>query len=275
MRTIISGEAEIPVLGIGTWQLRGDEATRIVARALAEGYSHIDTARMYGNEMAVGKGIAEADVPRERVFLTTKVWPDDFRGGDFAAAVDDSLRQLDTDYVDLLLLHWPSPTVPLEETMAALTLAAEQGKARHVGVSNFTISLFREAERLAGVPIVCNQVEFHPFIAQERLRLYLESEGRALTAYCPLAKGQVFREPVLRRIGETHGASPAQIALAWELSHPNVAVIPKTATPARLAENLAALNIPLSDEEKMEIAALGSPRGRMVELSGLSPDWDE
>ena len=274
MRTVSSGGAEIPALGVGTWQLRGQEATDIVQKALAEGFTHIDTARMYGNESAVGRGVRDSHTPRDRIFLTTKIWPDDFARPDFLAAADASLRELGLDYVDLLLLHWPSPSVPLEETIDALSEVVESGKARFAGVSNFNIALFREAASLSRVPIVCNQVEFHPFIQQEVLRRFLEEQGCALTAYCPLAKGQVFHEPSLNRIAERHHASPAQIALAWELSHPNVAVIPKTATPARLPENLAALDIRLDPDEITEITGLASPRGRMVEMEGLSPEWD-
>lgn len=274
MRTIESGGAGIPVLGVGTWQLRGQQATDIVLKALAEGFTHVDTARMYGNEAAVGKAVRESGVPRERIFLTTKVWPDDFRRRDFVAAVDDSLRELGLDHVDLLLLHWPAPSVPLEETIGALSEAVESGKARFGGVSNFNIALYRDAAEMARVPIVCNQVEYHPFIEQEELRHFLEQQGAAIVAYCPLAKGRVLRDPALGRIAERHGATPAQIALAWELSHPNVAAIPKTSTPARLTENLGALEIRLSEEERTEIAGLASPRGRMVELEGYAPDWD-
>lgn len=274
MRTVESGDAGIPVLGVGTWQLRGQQATDIVLRALAEGFTHVDTARMYGNEAAVGKGVRDSDVPRDRIFLTTKIWPDDFARADFLVAFDASLRELGLDYVDLLLLHWPSPAVPLEETMGALSQAVGSGRARFGGVSNFNIALFRDAARLASVPIVCNQVEYHPFVEQERLRHFLEEQDAALVAYCPLAKGRVLEDPVLVRIAGDHGATPAQIALAWELSHPNVAAIPKTSTPERLAENLAALDIRLSEDERTEIAGLASPRGRMIELQGHAPEWD-
>lgn len=274
MRTVSTHGAEIPVLGLGTWQLKGEQASGIVARALNLGYTHIDTARMYDNETAVGQGLRDSGVARDRIFLTTKIWPEDFARDDFLAAADDSLRNLGVDHVDLLLLHWPSPTVPLEETLDALSTVVEQGKARHAGVSNFTISLCQQAVAAARVPIVCNQVEYHPFIAQEKLRRFLESGNQALVGYCPLAKGRVHDDPVLKRIAESHGATPAQIALAWELSHPNVCCIPKTANPDRLAENLKAAEIALTAAEVAEIDTLASPGGRMVSVEGFAPDWD-
>ena len=274
MRRISVRGAEIPALGIGTWQLRGRQAAEAVAEGLRLGYAHVDTARMYGNEAEVGAGIRESGVDRDRVFLTTKIWPDDFRRDDLRRAAEDSLRALGVDRVDLLLLHWPSPDVPLEETMDALSDVVENGLARFAGVSNFTIRLVREAQAAARVPLVCNQVEFHPFLEQEKLRRWLESEDMALVAYAPLGKGQVAGNEVLARIGARHHASPAQVALAWELSHPNVAAIPKSAKPERLEQNLRALEIELSHEERTEIAGLTSPAGRMTELAGYAPDWD-
>lgn len=274
MRTIPARGAEIPVLGLGTWQLSGREAREVVAEGLRLGYTHVDTARMYGNEAEVGDGIRASGIDHDRVFLTTKIWPDDFRGEDLRRAAEDSLRTLGLDRVDLLLLHWPAPDVPLAETMDALSGVVEDGLARFAGVSNFTIRLIEEAEAAARVPLVCNQVEFHPFLDQRKLQGWLAERDMALVAYAPLGKGQAAGNDVLGRIGANHGASAAQVALAWELSHPNVAAIPKSANPGRLAENLRTLEIRLTDEEKAEIAALRSPEGRMIEVEGYAPDWD-
>ena len=274
MRTISAHGAEIPVLGIGTWQLSGRQAAEVVAEGLRLGYRHVDTARMYGNEAEVGAGIRESGVDRDEVFLTTKIWPDDFRRDDLRRAAEDSVRTLGVDRVDLMLLHWPAPDVPLAETVDALSGVVEDGLARFAGVSNFNIRLVEEARAAARVPLVCNQVEFHPFIEQEKLRRWLEDQGMALVAYAPLGKGQIANNEVLARIGARHHASPAQVALAWELSHLNVAAIPKSARPERLAENLRALEIELSHEERAEIAGLTSRDGRMIELEGYAPDWD-
>lgn len=274
MRSIEAGGARIPVLGFGTWQLRGREAREAVAEAIRRGFRHIDTARMYDNEQAVGEGIRDAGLPRDELFVTTKVWPTDFRREAFATAVDASLKALRLDHVDLLLLHWPSPDVPLEETVDALSAAVEGGKARFAGVSNFNMRRFEAAEAAARVPLVCNQVEFHPFLDQEPLRRFLADRDRALVGYCPLAKGRVFDAAPIRRAAEARGATPAQIALAWELSHDNVAVIPKTANPARVEENLGALRITLDEDERAAIAALASRSGRMVSMDDFRPDWD-
>lgn len=274
MRTIPARGAEIPVLGIGTWQLRGAQAREVVAEGLRLGYTHVDTARMYGNEAEVGAGIRASGVDRDAVFLTTKIWPDDFGRDDLRRAAEDSLRTLGLDHVDLMLLHWPAPDVPLAETMDALSDVVEDGLARFAGVSNFTIDLIEQAEAAARVPLVCNQVEFHPFLDQRTLQGWMAERDMALVAYAPLGKGKAADNAVLERIGANHGASAAQVALAWELSHPNVAAIPKSARPERLEQNLRALEIRLTDEERAEIAALGSRGGRMIELDGYAPDWD-
>lgn len=264
----------MPALGLGTFRLSGRHAERITGRALAEGYRHIDTAQMYGNEAAIGAGIGRSGVPRAEVFLTTKIWPDDFRARDFARAVERSLRDLRTDHVDLLLLHWPSREVPLEETLAALAAAIERGQARYAGVSNFTRALFDEAERKATVPLAVDQVEYHPFLDQRTLRRFLEQRGVVLTAYCPLALGGVVGEPVIRRIAEAHDATVGQVALAWVLSATNTAAIPKTASPERLAENLGALELALAPDEIGAIDGLARPDGRIIAPAGMAPDWD-
>jgi diketogulonate reductase-like aldo/keto reductase len=273
MRTVKARDADIPALGLGTWKLEGREAEEMVARALAEGWRHIDTARMYGNEAEVGRGIRASDVPRDEVFLTTKIWPDDHAPDRLRAAAEDSLRTLGLDHVDLILLHWPSKTVPFEETVPALAALREAGIARHVGVSNFTRAQFGEAQALSDAPLVTNQVEFHPWLDQSRMLALLADCGAALTAYVPLAKGRVPQDPILQRIGAAHGVTAAAAGLAWILAKGAVA-IPKTAKPERLAENAAALEVELTAAEIAEIDGLAEPDGRMVDLAGLSPDWD-
>ncbi|MGM0586527.1 MAG: aldo/keto reductase [Pseudomonadota bacterium] len=273
MRSVQAREARIPALGLGTWRLEGRQATEMVSRALAEGWRHIDTARMYGNEAEVGAGIRASDVPRDEVFLTTKIWPDDHAPERLRAAAEDSLRRLGLDHVDLLLLHWPSREVPFEETLPALAGLRAAGLARHVGVSNFTRAQFREAQALCEAPLVTNQVEFHPWLDQSAMLGLLAEYGAALTAYVPLAKGRAAQDATLARIGAAHGVGGPAVALAWCLAKGAVA-IPKTATPARLAENAAALEVTLSAAEIAEIDTLAEPDGRLVDIAGIAPDWD-
>lgn len=273
MRNVTAGEAEIPALGLGTWDLRGEAARDMTARALAEGWRHLDTARMYGNEAEVGAALRAAAVPRDQVFLTTKIWPDDHAPARLRAAAEDSLRTLGLDHVDLLLLHWPSKEVPLEETIPALDALRRDGLARHVGVSNFTLAMVDRVLELMEAPLTVNQVEFHPFLDQSRMLAKLAECGAALTAYSPLAKGRVGTEPLLQEIGGAHGVGAGATALAWILAKGAIAV-PKTATPARLAENMAAAEVRLSDEEVAAIDGLARPDGRLVNLAGIAPDWD-
>ena len=266
--------AVIPSLGLGTWELRGSEATAIVRDAIEGGYRHIDTARMYDNEAAVGRGIAEASVPRGDIFLTTKIWPSDFRAADLKAAAEDSVRTLGVDHVDLLLLHWPSREVPLEETIGALDAVRSRGLTRHIGVSNFNLALLDEARRLSDAPIVANQVEYHPFLDQSVLLEGMRRHGIALTAYSPIAKGKVVGNPILEEIGRAHGLNAVQTALAWHVNQPGVAAIPRSSKIERVLDNLAALDATLSPDEMAAIHGLADPGGRMVSMPGLAPDWD-
>lgn len=277
-RIVTAGEARIPALGLGTFGLDDAAAERTVAEAIRLGYRHVDTARIYGNEAGVGRGLraglAAAGLSRDDVLLVTKIWPSDFAGRDFLRAADAALRTLDVDWVNLLLLHWPSPSVPLGETLEALGRVVAAGKARFGGVSNFTRSLFRQAVTESPVPIVANQVEYHPYLDQEPLRTLVREHGAALTAYSPLAKGTAARDPVLSTVGRAHGATAGQVALAWLLSKEGVVVIPKTGSAERLRENAAALDLRLSADELATIDGLARPGGRMVEMPGVTPEWD-
>jgi diketogulonate reductase-like aldo/keto reductase len=274
MRIARTERIAMPAIGLGTFQITGEDAARIVERALAEGYRHIDTARIYRNEAEVGAGMARSAVPRDRIFLTTKIWIDDFRAADLERATEESLRDLRTDYVDLLLLHWPSKEVPIDDTLEGLAAVARQGKARHVGLSNFTIPQFREAEAKSAVPLAVNQVEYHPYLDQRPMLAFLAERGAMLTAYSPLAQGKLFGDPVLKRIAGDHGVGEGDVALAWILSAPNASVIPKTQNPDRLAPNLRAAEIALTEAEIAEITALARPDGRIVSPAGIAPDWD-
>jgi diketogulonate reductase-like aldo/keto reductase len=274
MSTLTIGDATIPRLGLGTFRLSGDTATTVVEAALAEGFRHIDTARMYGNEAAVGTALRRSAVPRDQVFVTTKVWPDDFARDDFLAAVDRSLRDLGVEAIDLLLLHWPSKTVPIGETLSAMATAVAAGKVRHAGLSNFTRALWAEAEAATDLPLVVNQVEFHPLLDQQALHAFLVDRGVGLTAFCPLALGKAPAHSTIADIASRHGATPAQVTLAWILAKPLTLAVPKTASLHRLPENLGAAAITLSPDEIAAIDALRGPHGRQINPTGLAPAWD-
>ncbi len=272
-----AGQANIPVLGLGTWQSTGQDCIDVVSKALQMGYEHIDTAQAYGNEVEVGKGIKQSGVARDKFFLTTKIFPDDmkFEPEKLVAAVKRSLADLDTDYVDLLLLHWPDDRVPLSETIPALCELQKQGLTRHIGVSNFNIANILEAKKYADVPIVVNQVEFHPFIKQDTLQTFLNNHHILLEAYSPLARGDVFDNDIIKEIADKHNVTPAQISLAWILSDKDRIAIPKTSNPDHLQGNLDAINVELSADEIEQISKLATSDGRKIEHPDYTPEWDD
>ncbi|QFU09027.1 2,5-diketo-D-gluconic acid reductase B [Rhodobacteraceae bacterium THAF1] len=268
------GPAKIPNLGLGTFEMDDGKTTDLVERALAEGYRHIDTAQAYGNEEGVGKGIKASGVPRDEIFLTTKILPGKHDAEAFRIAAEDSLTKLGTDYVDLLLLHWPDKNVPLTETLPVLDALIDEGKVRFGGVSNFTIALLEEATSVMSHPIAANQIEFHPFIDQRNLLAAMDAMNIPFEAYSPLARGNVLGNQVLQEIAADHDANEAQISTAWILAKGGIA-IPKTSTPERLAPNLAAAEITLSKAEIERIDALRRPDGRMISPDSMAPDWDD
>jgi diketogulonate reductase-like aldo/keto reductase len=249
--------AAIPALGFGTWQLGGESCVSAVETALELGYRHIDTASMYGNETEVGKGLRASGVARAEVFVTTKVWTDALRDGALQRSAEASLKRLGLDRVDLLLVHWPSASVPLRETIGALCDARRRGLTSHIGVSNFSADLMRQAARLASEPIVTNQCKYHPGLDEGELLEACRAEGIALTAYTPLGRGDVVRQPTIRRIADAHGRTPAQIALRWLVQQRNVVAIPKAASRPHIAENLAIFDFTLDEAEMAAIAGLG------------------
>ncbi|MFO1069158.1 MAG: aldo/keto reductase [Geminicoccaceae bacterium] len=273
MHSVDANGASIPAIGLGTWELRGADAQRLVEHALAVGYRHLDTAQMYANEAEVGAGLRASGLKRDAVFVTTKVWPDRFRAGDFERSVDESLGRLKLDAVDLLLLHWPSQTVPLAETIGALNRVRAAGKARHVGISNFPGAMIDEAVALSSDPLVTDQVEYHPFLSQRTVLGRCRAHGLSLTAYTPLARGRVFKDPVLQRIGRAYGKNGGQVALRWLVQQPGVIAIPRSSSEANIAANLAVFDFALGDAEMAEIAALGSAAGRVVNTAS-APAWD-
>jgi len=261
----------VPKLGLGTWQITGDACVEAVRDALAIGYRHLDTARAYDNEAEVGRGIAESGLDRSEIFLTTKIWMDDFAPDRLRPAAEDSLAKLATDRVDLLLLHWPSPDVALEETLGALVELRDEGLIGELGVSNFPAGQLRRALELA--PVFTDQVELHPFLRQPALHEIAAEHELMLTAYAPLAHGKVLDDPTLREIGAAHGKSPGQVALRWLIDQPLVCAIPKASGHERRAENFDVFDFALADEDRERIDAL--PKDRRDFSPRFAPDWED
>ncbi len=249
----IEGE-KVPSLGLGTWRLSGEECTRVVECALALGYRHIDTAQMYANEGEVGRGIRNSSVDRKEIFIVTKVRTSSFSHDNVLRSTRESLKKLQTEYVDLLLMHWPNPSVPLGETLGAMRELQEEGSVKHVGVSNFPPSMVEEATEHA--EIFCNQVEYHPYRMQDELLGQAREMDYLLTAYSPVAKGRILMDATLKEIGDAYGKTPAQVALRWLIQQEKVAAIPKAASENHLRNNFDIFDFKLSDEEIERIFAL-------------------
>jgi diketogulonate reductase-like aldo/keto reductase len=256
MHFVEAGGASIPALGFGTYRLAEDEAERMVGEAISAGYRHVDTAQMYRNEAGVGRGLRGSGVDRDEIFLTTKVWPDNFGRQDLLSSMQQSLSKLELDHVDLVLLHWPSRSVSLEETISALNESRERGDTRHIGVSNFDPDLLSRAAELSDAPLVNNQVEYHPFRDQSPVLGAARDMGASVTAYSPLAKGRVSGDETLAKIGEAHGKDEGQVALRWLVQQEGVIAIPKTASPERCRSNFEIFDFELLDEEMQSISAL-------------------
>jgi len=272
METITTQGVAIPRLGFGTFRMPGADAQPVVESALALGYRHIDTAAMYENEAAVGAAIAASGVARDELFVTTKVWHDQLGPEALHRAFDASLRKLGLDHVDLYMIHWPSRDMDMAATLDALMSLRERGLTRAIGVCNFNLPMLRRAVEDIGAPIASVQLEYHPFLSQAPMLAYLRQKGIPLTAYAPLAQGRAANDPTLAALGARHGCSAAQMAIAWLLDQPGVAVIPKAARPESQRANLDALAICLDDEDRATIAAL--PKDQRFVRPPFAPDWD-
>lgn len=265
----------IPAFGLGTFRLKGQTVIDAVSDALDLGYRAIDTAQIYENEADIGHALADSGIARGELFLTTKIWTDNLSRERLVPSLRESLERLRTDYVDLTLIHWPSPNgaVPLRESLDALREAQAQGLTKQFGVSNFTIDLLKQSIELAGAAnIATNQVEIHPYLQNRKLADYAKEQRLHLTSYMTLAYGKVLKDPVIEDIARRHGATPAQVALAWALRQ-GYAVIPSSTKRANLASNLEAQELKLDDEDMVRIAALD--RGeRLANPASLAPAWD-
>jgi 2,5-diketo-D-gluconate reductase B len=272
--SVTANGAAIPLLGLGTWDLRGRTCARIVEQALRLGYRHIDMAEMYDNERDVGEGLRASGVKRSDVFVTTKIWPDHFAPRELERAARESLSRLRLQEVDLLLLHWPNPRIPLADTLGALGKVKREGLTRHIGVSNFTVALIEQAVALTTEPLVCDQIEYHPFLDQSKVIAACRKHDMAVVAYSPIARGKAGDDRVLARIAAAHDKSAAQVSLRF-LVQQDIVVIPRTSKAERLSENAAIFDFKLSPQEMTKIAALARRDGRLVDWSYSGrANWD-
>lgn len=265
----------IPALGLGTFRLKDDVVIASVKTALELGYRAIDTAQIYDNEAAVGQAIAESQVPRDELFITTKIWTENLGKDKLIASLKESLQKLRTDYVDLTLIHWPSPNdaVAVEEFMAALLEAKTLGLTRQIGISNFTIPLMERAIAAVGAEnIATNQIELSPYLQNRKVVDWAAAHGIHITSYMTLAYGKALKDEVISRIAVKHNATVAQVILAWAMGE-GYAVIPSSTKRENLASNLLALDLKLDAEDKKAIAALDC-NDRLVSPESLAPAWD-
>ena len=270
MQTVQAKGFTIPIVGLGTWALRGRDCARLVEQAIRMGYRHIDTARLYENETEVGEGVHASGL-RAEVMVTTKVPPDLLAPHDLERSVKESLAKLRLDTIDLLLVHWPNPKVPLAETLGAMAKMKTAGYAQAIGVSNFTVTMLAEANKVCPEPLVCNQIEYHPFLNQDKVIAACRKHGMAVVAYSPIARGGAKGDEVLERIGKAHGKTAAQVSLRW-LTQQGVVVIPRTSKLERLQENFNLFDFELSDAEMQEI--FGLARGGRIVNVAWAPKWD-
>jgi 2,5-diketo-D-gluconate reductase B len=273
-RTLAVKGAVIPRLGCGTWELRGEVCARIVGEAIRLGFRHVDTAQGYGNEAAVGEGLRSSGVSRGEVFVTTKVRPQLLSDGALQRSVEESLSRLGIEWIDLLLMHWPNPAIPLRESVAALGDAKRRGLARHIGVSNFTIAKLDEAVAISGEEIVTNQIEYHPYLDQRKLVAAIRRHGLAITAYCPIALGKVVGDPTIGEIATAHRRSIVQIVLRWLIQQGDVIAIPRTSKVERLRENFSVFDFQLTDKEMDRMSHLTRPHSRLINEPDWVPAWD-
>jgi 2,5-diketo-D-gluconate reductase B len=270
--TVKSNGAEIPAIGLGTWNARGGEVVPAVTAALDAGYRHIDTAAMYGNEAEVGEAVRNHPTPRGEIFITTKVPASELADGRLQKAAEQSLKRLRMDQVDLLLIHWPSRSVPFREQVLAICNAKRRGYAKHIGVSNFPPKFLEAAVAIADEPIVTNQVEHHPWLDQRELMATARRLGVSITSYSPLGRTRLLSEPAIIEVAKAKGKTPAQIVLRWHFQHPMNIAIPKSVDPKRISENIDIFGFELTQDEVSRISGLARQNGRMVQGSYPS-DW--
>jgi diketogulonate reductase-like aldo/keto reductase len=273
MNSVFVGGVDIPLIGLGVWQMPKDSCADLVARAVRTGYRHVDTAAIYGNEAEVGEGLRHSGVPREEIFVTTKIWMEEIADGRLQKAAEAGLARLGLDQVDLLLIHWPNPAVPLAESLKALAEVKRRGLTRAIGVSNFTVDLLDQAAAVCPEPLAVNQVEYHPYLSQKPVLDACRRLGMALTAYSPLAQGKVLHDPTIFQIAEAHQVTTSQVVLRWLIQQGDVIAIPKSANLERAATNLDIAGFELTTDEMAKIGGLARPDGRVINPK-FAPKWD-
>jgi 2,5-diketo-D-gluconate reductase B len=274
MQNVNVGSAAIPAIGFGTYGMSGADVYRLIPAALRAGFRHVDTAQIYGNEGEIGDCVAASGIPRSEIFLTTKVWVSNYSERFFEASVNESLRKLKTDYIDLLLLHWPQSDVSLAEQIAGLNAVTRAGKVRHIGVSNFNRALMTESIRLSATPLVTNQFEYHPYLNQSLLIESTLQAGLAVTGYCGMAIGRVFSDPTLKEIAARHDKTIAQIVLRWLVQQRGIVALSRTTRIDRLAQNLTVFDFEVDGVDMAAIHSLATADSRIVDPPGLAPLWD-
>ena len=274
--TLSAHGAQIPAVGYGTMLFPAPErAVELIVCSLECGYRHIDTARKYGSEEWVGEGIRASGLPRKDIWVTTKVTEENAKADDFTRSVDTSLKALGLDYVDLLLIHWPQPKVPLEETLGALAKARREGLAKNIGVSNFTVALLDEAVGKCPEPLFTNQIEYHAYIRQDKIIAACGRHGLLVTCHVPLARGAVLEDPVIRDVAKSHGKTAAQVALKWLVQQPDMVVVPRALEYSEIKENIDIFDFELSENEMNQISGLRDRNLRIVDPTVRRPVWDE
>ena len=273
MQPVTAHGAKIPSIGLGTWPMKGDECVRAVEAALAAGYRHIDTAAGYQNEREVGEALRASGVKRDEVFITTKIRPWDLADGEMQRAVESSLKQLEVDQVDLILIHWPNRTLPIAKTTRSLNDVKRRGMARNIGVSNYPVKLLEEAWAATEEPLAVNQCEYHPYLAQDKLIAACRARGMAFTAYSPLGQRGELDDLVVQEIAKRLGRTAAQVVLRWILQQ-GIVAIPKSRTPERIRENIDVFDFELSPIDMKAIASLARPGSRLINDPDIAPVWD-
>lgn len=264
---------KVPALGFGTWQLKGKECQSGVESAIKIGYRHIDTAQIYENEAEVGAAIKASGIKRDDIFLTTKIWNGNLRDGDLQKSLDVSLKKLQTDHVDLLLIHWPVTDIPFSEQLKSMQAVQKEGKATSIGISNYTVAQMKEVVEKIGAKVLTNQVEYHPYLSQKPVLDYLRAHDMFLTAYSPLARGKISDDAAIGKIAQKYNKTNGQITLRWLVQQEGVAAIPKAGSEKHTRENFEIFDFKLDDAEMKQIAALARPDGRLVN-PGFAPKWD-
>ncbi|MDP3340210.1 aldo/keto reductase [Frigidibacter sp.] len=272
MHYLTAHGAQIPALGFGVFRMTDAQVETVIPAAMEAGFRHFDTAQIYGNEAGLGRALAASGAKREELFLTTKVWVENYSDARFLASVDESLDKLGVAHVDLLLAHWPGNSVPVEQQVEWLNAAQAAGKTRHIGVSNYNRTQLRAAIAASQAPIITNQIELHPYLDQSAMAALAQETGTLLTGYFGMADGAVPQDPLIGQIAARHGKTAAQVGLRWLVQQGAVA-LSKTAKPPRVAENFNIFDFTLTKTDMAEISGLARADGRLVSPEGLAPDW--